>query len=141
MYEEHAMSAIYMDAEMSHHGDPGNPDSTESYHPGLVVEQLNKVHHVLPSQSVVVCPSQAESCASLHELLVCLLLQLQLPTCLAKLALPCSWRQITRQKVQHVDKAVSPPADVKLLPSCKFAVSCFAIMLTILQDWAWHPQP
>ena len=43
MYEEHAMSAIYMDAEMSHHGDPGNPDSTESYHPGLVVEQLNKV--------------------------------------------------------------------------------------------------
>ena len=44
MYEEHAMSAIYMDAEMSHHGDPGNPDSTESYHPGLVVEQLNKVH-------------------------------------------------------------------------------------------------
>lgn len=45
MYEEHAMSAIYMDAEMSHHGDPGNPDSTESYHPGLVVEQLNKVLH------------------------------------------------------------------------------------------------
>ena len=46
MYEEHAMSAIYMDAEMSHHGDPGNPDSTESYHPGLVVEQLNKVLRV-----------------------------------------------------------------------------------------------
>ena len=48
MYEEHAMSAIYMDAEMSHHGDPGNPDSTESYHPGLVVEQLNKVHCPTP---------------------------------------------------------------------------------------------
>ena len=43
MYEEHAMTAIYMDAEMSHHGDPGTADSTESYHPGLVIEQLNKV--------------------------------------------------------------------------------------------------
>ena len=43
MYEEHAMTAIYMDAEMSHHGDPGSGDNTESYHPGLVIEQLNKV--------------------------------------------------------------------------------------------------
>ena len=43
MYEEHAMTAIYMDAEMSHHGDPGTAESTESYHPGLVIEQLNKV--------------------------------------------------------------------------------------------------
>lgn len=42
MYEEHAMTAIYMDAEMSHHGDPGSGDNTESYHPGLVIEQLNK---------------------------------------------------------------------------------------------------
>lgn len=42
MYEEHAMTAIYMDAEMSHHGDPGG-ENAESYHPGLVVEQLNKV--------------------------------------------------------------------------------------------------
>ncbi|KAL0031492.1 hypothetical protein WJX77_003186 [Trebouxia sp. C0004] len=42
MYEEHAVTAIYMDAEMSHHGDPGSGDNTESYHPGLVIEQLNK---------------------------------------------------------------------------------------------------
>lgn len=43
MYEEHAMTAIYMNSEMSHHGDPGQGDNTESYHPGLVIEQLNKV--------------------------------------------------------------------------------------------------
>ena len=43
MYEEHAMTAIYMNSEMSHHGDPGGRDNTESYHPGLVIEQLNKV--------------------------------------------------------------------------------------------------
>lgn len=48
MYEEHAMTAIYMDAEMSHHGDPGTSDSTESYHPGLVIEQLNKVSVMQP---------------------------------------------------------------------------------------------
>ena len=53
MYEEHAMTAIYMNSEMSHHGDPGQGDNTESYHPGLVIEQLNKVCtlHLLP-QSV-----------------------------------------------------------------------------------------
>lgn len=60
MYEEHAMSAIYMDAEMSHHGDPGNPDSTESYHPGLVVEQLNKVRH----QSCFTDPESTHHCLS-----------------------------------------------------------------------------
>lgn len=43
MYEEHAMTAIYMNSEMSHHGDPGQGENTESYHPGLVIEQLNKV--------------------------------------------------------------------------------------------------
>lgn len=61
MYEEHAMSAIYMDAEMSHHGDPGNPDSTESYHPGLVVEQLNKVlcPACLLSLNPIICLSHA----------------------------------------------------------------------------------
>ena len=41
MYEEHAMTAMYMDAEMSHHGEPGA--NSEAYHPGLVIEQLNKV--------------------------------------------------------------------------------------------------
>ena len=45
IYEEHAMTAMYMDAEMSYHGEPGGADS-ESYHPGLVIEQLNKVRIV-----------------------------------------------------------------------------------------------
>ena len=90
MYEEHAMSAIYMDAEMSHHGDPGNPDSTESYHPGLVVEQLNKVRHILLRHILIICASQAGSYASLHEQRKPLFWQLQLRVCAPKLVLTCS---------------------------------------------------
>ena len=62
MYEEHAMSAIYMDAEMSHHGDPGSGDNTESYHPGLVIEQLNKVLFLRQSYNPRVVGMQMSRC-------------------------------------------------------------------------------
>lgn len=62
MYEEHAMSAIYMDAEMSHHGDPGSGDNTESYHPGLVIEQLNKVLFLCQSYNPRVVGMQMSRC-------------------------------------------------------------------------------
>ena len=62
MYEEHAMTAIYMDAEMSHHGDPGSGDNTESYHPGLVIEQLNKVLYLNQSYNPRVVGMQMSDC-------------------------------------------------------------------------------